>query len=130
MRVPFVDLKSQYESIKPELDAAMAELVGSCRFIGHGDFESEFAAYIGTRHCVGVGNGTDALYAAMMGLGLGPGDEVITAANTFIATAEAISLTGATPVFVDNDPVYYNIDIDRLEAAITQIGRASCRERV
>jgi dTDP-4-amino-4,6-dideoxygalactose transaminase len=124
MRVPFVDLKSQYESIKPEIDAALAEIVGSCRFIGNAGFESDFAAYIGAEHCVGVANGTDALYATMKAIGLGPGDEVITAANTFIATAEAISLTGATPVFVDNDPLYYNIDVDRIEEAITPRTRA------
>ena len=119
MRVPFVDLKTQYQTIKPEIDAALAELVESCRFVGHQGFEEEFASYVGRRHCLGVGNGTDALHAAMKAIGLGPGDEVVTAANTFIATAEAISLTGATPVFVDNDPEFYNIDVERLEAAIT-----------
>ncbi|MEZ4386831.1 MAG: DegT/DnrJ/EryC1/StrS family aminotransferase [Candidatus Krumholzibacteriia bacterium] len=124
MRVPFVDLKAQYESIKPEIDQALAEITGSCRFIGHAGFEAEFAAYVGRKHCLGVANGTDALYAAMKGLGLGPGDEVITAANTFIATAEAISLTGARPVFVDHDPVSYNIDPDLIEAAITPRTRA------
>jgi len=124
MRVPFVDLKAQYESIKPEIDAALAEIASSCRFIGHQGFEREFAAYVGRKHCLGVANGTDALHAAMKALGLGPGDEVITAANTFIATAEAISLTGATPVFVDHDPAYYNIDPDRIEAAITPRTRA------
>lgn len=119
MRVPFVDLKTQYQTIKPEIDQALAKVLESCAFVGGRDFENEFAESIGRRHCVGVANGTDALYAAMKGLGLGPGDEVITAANTFIATAEAISLTGATPVFVDNDPRYYNIDVDQIEAAIT-----------
>jgi len=119
MRVPFVDLKAQYESIKPEIDQALAEILGSCRFIGHGGFESEFAAYIGRKQCLGVANGTDALFCAMNAVGLGPGDEVITAANTFIATAEAISLTGATPVFVDHEPVYFNIDVSKIEAAIT-----------
>ncbi len=119
MRVPFVDLKTQYETIKPEIDQALADIAGSCRFIGHQDFESEFAGYVGRKHCLGVGNGTDALFAALKAVGLGPGDEAITAANTFIATAEAISLTGATPVFVDNDPLYYNLDVDQLEAAIT-----------
>jgi dTDP-4-amino-4,6-dideoxygalactose transaminase len=124
MRVPFVDLKSQYESIKPEIDQALADIAGSCRFIGHGGFENEFAGYVGRKHCLGVGNGTDALFAAMKAIGLGPGDEVITAANTFIATAEAISLTGAEPVFVDNDPRYYNIDVEKIEAAITPRTRA------
>jgi dTDP-4-amino-4,6-dideoxygalactose transaminase len=127
MRVPFVDLKTQYESIKPEIDHALAEVIADCAFIGGkyaARFEEAFAAYVGRQHCVGVANGTDALYAAMRGLGLGPGDEVITAANTFIATAEAISLTGATPVFVDNDPLHYNIDADRIEEAITPRTRA------
>lgn len=119
MRVQFVDLKAQYAAIKPEIDEALAGILDSCRFIGHGGFEEEFASYIGGKHCLGVANGTDALFCAMKAIGLGPGDEVITAANTFIATAEAISLTGATPVFVDNDPVYYNIDVEKIEAAIT-----------
>jgi dTDP-4-amino-4,6-dideoxygalactose transaminase len=122
MRVPFVDLKTQYESIKPEIDQALAEVLGDCAFIGGkyaARFEEAFAAYVGRQHCVGVANGTDALHAAMRGLGVGPGDEVITAANTFFATAEAISHTGATPVFVDNDPRYYNIDVAQIEAAIT-----------
>ena len=122
MRVPFVDLKTQYQSIKPEIDQALADVLGDCAFIGGkyaARFEKEFAAYIGRKHCVGVGNGTDALHAAMRGLDVGPGDEVITAANTFIATAEAISHTGATPVFVDHDPVYFNIDVEKIEAAIT-----------
>jgi dTDP-4-amino-4,6-dideoxygalactose transaminase len=127
MRVPFVDLKTQYERIKPEIDQALAEVIGDCAFIGGkyaARFEEEFAAYLGRRHCVGVGNGTDAIQAALRGLGLGPGDEIITPANTFIATAEAICHAGATPVFVDNDPLYYNIDVDRIEAAITPRTRA------
>jgi len=124
MRVQFVDLQAQYQSIKPEIDQAIAEITGNCRFIGHPGFEAEFGAYVGRKHCLGVGNGTDALFAAMKAIGLGPGDEVITAANTFIATAEAISMTGATPVFVDHDPVYYNIDVEQIEAAITPRTRA------
>jgi len=122
MRVPFVDLKSQYQTIKPEIDQALADVLGDCAFIGGkyaASFEEEFAAYIGRQRCIGVGNGTDALYAAMAGLGLGPGDEVITAANTFIATAEGITGTGASVVYVDNDPIYYNIAVDQIEAAIT-----------
>ena len=124
MNVQFVDLKAQYASIKSEVDAAIAEVLSSCAFVNARGFEAEFASYVGARHCVGVGNGTDALFMAMQALGLGPGDEVITAANTFIATAEGISWTGATPVFVDCDPVTYNIDATQVEAAITPRTRA------
>ncbi len=127
MKVAFVDLKAQYASIKPEIDQALAAVVGDCAFIAGKyatAFENDFAAYIGRQHCVGVANGTDALYVAMKGLGLGPGDEAITAANTFIATAEAITHTGAEVAFVDNDPLTYNLDIDRIEAAITPRTRA------
>ncbi len=127
MQVAFVDLKAQYASIKAEIDQALAEVVADCAFIGGKfatRFEQEFAAYIGGKHCIGVANGTDALYTAMKGLRLGPGDEVITAANTFIATAEGITQTGAEVVFVDHDPVTYNLDLDQLEAAITPRTRA------
>ena len=124
MKVNFVDLRAQYQTIKSEVDPAIAEILGSCAFVNSRSFEQEFAAYIGTSHCVGVGNGTDALYMAMQSLGLGRGDEVITAANTFIATAEGIGKTGATPVFVDCDPVTYNLDPALLEAAITDKTKA------
>jgi dTDP-4-amino-4,6-dideoxygalactose transaminase len=119
MRVNFVDLKAQYQSIKPEMDAAIQGVLESCAFINSRSFEKDFAAYIGAKHCVGVGNGTDALFMTMKCLGFGPGDEVITAANTFIATAEGIGWTGATPVFVDCDPVSYTLDATKIEAAIT-----------
>ena len=127
MQVAFVDLKAQYRSIQAEIDQAIAAVVADCAFIGGKyatAFEEAFAAYVGRKHCVGVANGTDALYTAMKGLELGPGDEVITAANTFIATSEAITQTGAEVVFVDNDPLYYNLDLDQLEAAITPRTRA------
>ena len=124
MKVNFVDLKAQYKTIKTEVDQAIAGVVGSCAFVNSRSFEADFAEYIGTRHCVGCGNGTDALFMAMQALGLGAGDEVITAANTFIATAEGIGWTGATPVFVDCDPVTYNIDPAKIEAAITDKTRA------
>ena len=119
MKVNFVDLKAQYKSIKTEMDQAIAKVVESCAFINSRSFEADFAAYIGTEHCIGCGNGTDALFMAMQSLGFGAGDEIITAANTFIATAEGIGWTGATPVFVDCDPVTYNIDPTKIEAAIT-----------
>jgi dTDP-4-amino-4,6-dideoxygalactose transaminase len=124
MKVNFVDLKAQYQTIKPEVDQAIADVVASCAFVNSRSFEADFAAYIGTDHCIGCGNGTDALFMAMQSLGLGKGDEVITAANTFIATAEGIGWTGATPVFVDCDPVTYNIDPGKIEAALTKKTKA------
>lgn len=119
MKVNFVDLKAQYQSIKAEMDEAIGGVLDSCAFINSRSFEKDFAEYVGTTRCVGVGNGTDALFMALKALGLGPGDEVITAANTFIASAEGIGWTGATPVFVDCDAVTYNIDPALIEAAIT-----------
>ena len=119
MKVNFVDLKAQYQSIKGEVNEAIGGVLESCAFVNSRSFEKDFAEYIGSDYCVGVGNGTDALFMAMQAMGLGPGDEVITAANTFIASAEGISWTGATPVFVDCDPKYYNLDPAKLEAAIT-----------
>ena len=124
MKVNFVDLKAQYQTIKHEVDEAIAGVLGSCAFINSRPFENDFAAYVGAKHCVGCGNGTDALFLAMKAAGIGAGDEVITAANTFIATAEGISWTGARPVFADCDPVTYNLDPERLEAAITGRTRA------
>lgn len=122
MTVPLVDLRAQYISIKPEIDAAIAGVLESTQFINGREvalFEEEFAAYCGARHAIGVGNGTDALSLALTALGVGPGDEVVTAVNTFTATAEAISSVGAVPVFVDVDPVHYTMDTQALEAAIT-----------
>jgi dTDP-4-amino-4,6-dideoxygalactose transaminase len=124
MKVNFVDLKAQYQTIKSEVDHAIADVVSSCAFVNSRSFEADFAAFIGTDHCIGCGNGTDALFMTMQSLGLGEGDEVITAANTFIATAEGIGWTGARPVFVDCDPVTYNIDPAKIEAAITEKTRA------
>lgn len=127
MQVPFVDLKSQYQEIKSEVDQAIADVIANTAFVSGKyarSFEQNFASYLGVEHCVGVGNGTDGLYIALAALGIGAGDEVITAANTFIATSEAITATGAEVVFVDNDPVTYNIDADRIEAAITERTRA------
>ena len=104
MSVPIVDLRAQYHSIQPEVDSAIARVVASTQFIGGEEcrlFEQEFAAYCGARHAIGVANGTDALTVALRAYGIGPGDEVVTVANTFIATGEAILLNGARPVFVD-----------------------------
>jgi dTDP-4-amino-4,6-dideoxygalactose transaminase len=121
-RIPFVDLKAQYDSIKPEIDAAIAAVISQTAFIGGPfvkEFEEAFARYCGVQHCVGVANGTDALYIALRTLGVGPGDEVITAANTFVATSEAIRMAGAQVVFCDCDPKTYNIDVTKIEAKIT-----------
>lgn len=122
MRVPFVDLKAQYLSLKEELDAAILDVVGNTAFVAGryaAAFEQEFASYIGTKHCVAVANGTDALEIALAALGMGPGDEVIVPANTFFATSEAVNNVGATPIFVDCEPTFYNIDAAKIEAAIT-----------
>jgi dTDP-4-amino-4,6-dideoxygalactose transaminase len=126
MGVPFVDLQAQYQVIRDEVDAAMAAVVASGRFVGGPvveAFESEFAAYCGVKHAVGVGNGTDALHLALRACGVGPGDEVITAALTFTATAEAIVAAGARPVFVDVDETY-TLDVDQVAGQITAHTRA------
>jgi dTDP-4-amino-4,6-dideoxygalactose transaminase len=127
MNIPLVDLAAQYRSIKEEVDAAIAEVIGATAFIGgrHVDaFEKAFAQYSSVKHCIGVGNGTDALFIALRTLGIGRGDEVITVANSFIATSEAISLTGAKVVFVDIDPTTYNIDVNAIEAKINRNTKA------
>lgn len=103
-QIPLVGLFDQYQTIKSEVDAAIQNIITNSAFVGGKEvksFESEFAAYCETKACVGVGNGTDALYLTLRALGIGPGDEVITVAHTFIATSEAISMTGATPIFID-----------------------------
>jgi dTDP-4-amino-4,6-dideoxygalactose transaminase len=117
-----VDLGAQYRRIKPAVDAAIARVVESGRFINGDDcrlFEDEFAAWCGAAEAVGVANGTDALTLAMMAFGVGPEDEVVTVSNTFIATGEAILLNRARPVFVDVVPETFTMDPGRLEAAIT-----------
>ena len=127
MKVPFLDLKAQYTAMKTELDAAIREVVDNTAFAGGpfvARFEESFAAFTATPHAIGVGSGTDALWFALLAMGVGPGDEVITVPNTFIATAEAISFCGATPVFVDIDPRFHTMDPARIEAAITPRTRA------
>jgi dTDP-4-amino-4,6-dideoxygalactose transaminase len=122
MRVSFVDLKLQYESIKSEVDEAIHDVIKDSAFIGGKyvkSFEENFAKYCGANFCVTVGNGTDALFIALKVLGIGTGDEVITVANSFIATSEAISMTGARVVFVDCEESYYNIDVAKIEEAIS-----------
>jgi dTDP-4-amino-4,6-dideoxygalactose transaminase len=127
MAVPFVDLRSQYDSIAEELKASVLRALDSQTYVLGPEveaFEEEFAAYCGVGYAVGVNSGTAALHLALLALGVGPGDEVITVANTFIATAEAISAASATPVFVDVDPHTYLMDPSLLEAAITPRTRA------
>ena len=122
MKIPFVDLKAQYYSIKEEIDQAISSVIEDSAFIGGKytkTFEENFLHYIGVKNCLGVGNGTDALYIALKALGVSHGNEVITAANTFIATSEAITLTGAKVKFVDCNEKDYNIDVHKLELAIT-----------
>jgi dTDP-4-amino-4,6-dideoxygalactose transaminase len=122
MEIPFVDLGAQYASIKNEVDRALHKVLGATTFVGGEEvalFESNFASYCGVKHAVGVANGTDALRLALKALDIGPGDEVITVAHTFIATAAAITMAGARPVFVDIDPDTYTIDVSQIESAIT-----------
>lgn len=126
MKVPFNNLKILHSAIREEIGAAINEVIASSRFVLGKyveDFEKEFAAKLGVKHCIGVGNGTDALVVVLKMLGIGAGDEVITAANTFIATSEAISLVGAKPVFVDHDE-YYTIDKGLIEKKITSRTKA------
>jgi dTDP-4-amino-4,6-dideoxygalactose transaminase len=121
-RVPYLDLKAQYTTIRAEVQAALAEVCDSARFAQGPPtqaFEQEFATYCETTHCVSLNSGTSALHLALRCLNIGPGDEVITTPFTFIATAWAINYVGATPVFVDIDVVRRTLDPAKLEAAVT-----------
>lgn len=127
MNVPLLDLKAQYRSIKPDIDAAIAAVVESQYFILGPvveRFEKACAAYCRTPHAIGVASGTDALLISLMAENIGPGDEVITTPYTFFATAGSIARTGATPVFVDIDPVSFNIDPALIEAKVTSKTKA------
>jgi dTDP-4-amino-4,6-dideoxygalactose transaminase len=127
MKVPYLDLKIQYQSLREEINAAMQRVIDDTAFAGGPyveTFEEEFAAYCQCSCAAGVGSGTAALHLTLLALGIGPGDEVITAANTFIATAEAVSHCGAVPVFADCDPRTYTLDPVAAEAAITPRTRA------
>lgn len=120
--IPLVDLKAQYAAVQPEIDAAIRRVVSKADFILGEEvdsFEKEFAAFCQAKYCVGVASGTAALHLALRACGIGPEDEVITTPHTFIATAEAISQTGARPVFVDIEPDGYNLDPAQIEAALT-----------
>jgi dTDP-4-amino-4,6-dideoxygalactose transaminase len=122
MKIPFLDLKATYTELKPEFDAAYHRVMDSGWYLLGSEleaFESEFAAYCNATHCVGVGNGLDALVLILRAYDIGPGDEVIVPAHTFIATWLAVSQVGATPVPVDIEPDYYGIDATLIEKAIT-----------
>ncbi|HVM27388.1 MAG TPA: DegT/DnrJ/EryC1/StrS family aminotransferase [Mycobacteriales bacterium] len=120
--VPFLDLSAMHRQVREELDAAWAGVVDSSGFVGGArveQFEQEWASYCGADHAIGVANGTDALVVALRALGVGPGDEVVVPANTFVATAEAVVLVGATPRFVDVDPDTLLVTADVVAAALT-----------
>jgi dTDP-4-amino-4,6-dideoxygalactose transaminase len=127
LNIPFVDLRSQYQSIKPEIDQAIQRVLDNTSFILGSEakaFEDAFSDYMRVKHTMGVSNGTDALLLAMLALGIKPGDEVIVPSHTFIATIAPIMQIGARPVFVEIDPLTYNIDPAAIEAAITPKTRA------
>lgn len=127
MKVPFLDLKIQYQSIKTEVDVAIQKVIDNTAFIlgpSVENFEKDFAAAHNTNYCLGTSSGTDANHLVLWGLGIRPGDEVILPANTFIATAWGATLCGAKPVFVDCHPESYNIDPEKVEAAITSKTKA------
>src|ERR1700745_1071789 len=125
--VPYLDLHAQYGALRAEILEALKEICDSTSFAqgpATADFEAKFAAYCGVDHCVSVNSGTSALHLALRCLDVGPGDEVVTVSMTFIATAWAITYVGATPVFVDIDPVRRTLNPDNLEAAITSRTKA------
>lgn len=127
MNIPLIDLKAQYESLAENLDKAALGVLSSANYIMGKtvtDFEKEFADFIGVKHAISVGNGTDALVLALKSMGIGEGDEVITTPFTFFATAETISAVGATPVFVDVDKETFNIDVTKIEEKITSKTKA------
>jgi dTDP-4-amino-4,6-dideoxygalactose transaminase len=125
--VPFFDLKQQHRAVADEVNAALRDVFEELAFSGGPEvkrFEDEFAAYCGVMHCVGVNSGTSALHLALLGTGVGPGDEVITTPMTFVATVAAIEYCGATPVFVDCDPETLTIDTAQIAEKITPLTRA------
>jgi dTDP-4-amino-4,6-dideoxygalactose transaminase len=126
MNVPFVDLKAQYQSIRSEIDPSIQAVISETAFVGGKyveAFENAYAERYAAKHCISCANGTDAIYITLKALGIGPGDEVITAANSFIATSETITQAGARPVFVDIDE-YFHLDPAQLEAKITNKTKA------
>ncbi len=122
IKVPFLDLKSHHAPLRSEFNVAIQEVIDEGAFAGGpfvARFEADFAAYCDCPHAIGVGSGTEALWLSLLALGVGPGDDVITVPNTFMATAEAISYCGARPVFVDVDERTYTMDPTALEKALT-----------
>ena len=127
MKIPFVDLKTQYNCLKSEIDSAIHSVIEETAFIRGKfveEFERDYADKYGVKHCISCANGTDAIYITLKALGIGVGDEVITVANSWISTSETISQAGATPVFVDIEPDYFNIDTEKIEDKITQDTKA------
>jgi len=130
MKIPFVDLKAQYESIKLQIDRAVSDVISDTAFIGgRGNryvqqFEENFANYLGVKHCIGCANGTDSLEILLKSFAIGNGDEVLVPCNSWISTSEAVSAVGARPVFVDSHPIYYTIDITKIESKITSKTKA------
>lgn len=129
MNIPFVDLKAQYKALKSEIDGQIQKVLDHGQFIMGPEvqeLEKELAQYTGSKHCITCASGTDALVIPLMAWGIKPGDEVLVPAFSFIATAEAIVLAGATPVMIDIDPVTYNMDPQKIEEAITSKTKAIC----
>lgn len=127
MKIPFLDLKAEYAALRDEILPALDRVCQTSAFVQGEEmeaFETEFAKYCGTKHCVALSSGTAALHLGLLALGVQAGDEVITTANTFLATAEAITYCGAQPVLVDIDPATANIDANLIERAITRRTRA------
>lgn len=127
MHVPFVDLKIQYHNLKSEIDSAIRSVIEQTAFIRGkyvDEFEKAYAEKYGVKHCISCANGTDALYITLKTLGIGPGDEVITVANSWISTSETITQAGARPVFVDIEPDYFHIDPRKIEPKITKKTKA------
>jgi dTDP-4-amino-4,6-dideoxygalactose transaminase len=127
MKVPFLDLHAHHAPFRAEFDRAIAQVIDTGAFAGGpavAKFEDEFARFSECKHAIGLGSGTEALWLVLLALGVGPGDEVITVSSTFMATAEAISYTGATPVFVDIDETTYTMDPAQLQGALTRRTKA------
>src|SRR6202046_2351703 len=127
MKIPYLDLKAQYRSIKPEIDSAISKVLESSEFVLGSEvaaFEREFAAYCGTSECIALNSGTSALHLALLAAGVGPGDEVMTVPFTFVASVAAIVYTGARPVLIDIDPRSFTMDPAAIEAAITPRSKA------
>jgi len=130
--IPYADLQAQYRALQREIDAAIHDVLASAQFVlgpAVAAFEQSFAAYCGVAHTVAVNSGTSALHLALLAAGIGPGDEVITVPFTFIATAAAVTYSGATPVFVDVDPLYYTMDPGAFERSEERRVGKECRSR-